>query len=75
MRLIHITMTMVAQSEKVVSANAEAVKSHTTEKRIKNFLHFLIEVIGYFAAASERAKVSFFKLLDFNFSFLMALKF
>lgn len=50
-------MTMVAQTEKVIST--ELLKSKATEKRIKNFLHFLIEVIGYFATASERAKVSF----------------
>lgn len=52
-------MTMVAQTEKIVSANAESSKLKATEKRIRNFLHFLIEVIGYFATASERAKVSF----------------
>ncbi|VDK83655.1 unnamed protein product [Litomosoides sigmodontis] len=57
LRLIHITMTMVGQSEKAICANAELSKPKATDERIRNFLHFLIEVIGYFATANERAKV------------------
>ncbi|CAG9537752.1 unnamed protein product [Cercopithifilaria johnstoni] len=71
LRLIHITMTMVAQTEKVISANAESPNSKATEKRIRNFLHFLIEVIGYFATANERAKM--FCVLGWQRSLLMQL--
>ncbi|KAM3721422.1 S phase cyclin A-associated protein in the endoplasmic reticulum [Dirofilaria immitis] len=70
LRLVHITMTMVAQTEKVVSANTE-LKSKPGEKRTRNFLHFLIEVIGYFAAASERAKM--FCVFGWQRSLLMQL--
>lgn len=59
-------MTMVGQSEKAISANAELSKPKATGERIKNFLHFLIEVIGYFATASERAKVSFAQITSFK---------
>uniref|UniRef100_A0A915PZV2 Ataxin-10 domain-containing protein n=1 Tax=Setaria digitata TaxID=48799 RepID=A0A915PZV2_9BILA len=63
LRLVHITMTMVAQTEKIASSNAE--------KRARNFLHFLIEVIGYFATASERTKM--FCILGWQRSLLMQL--
>uniref|UniRef100_A0A1I7VMQ2 SCAPER_N domain-containing protein n=1 Tax=Loa loa TaxID=7209 RepID=A0A1I7VMQ2_LOALO len=71
LRLIHITMTMVTQTEKIVSSNVDSLKSKATEKRTRNFLHFLIEVIGYFATASERAKM--FCVLGWQRSLLIQL--
>ncbi|VDN94614.1 unnamed protein product [Brugia pahangi] len=71
LRLMHITMTMVAQTEKVIFANTDSSKSKATDQRIKNFLHFLIEVIGYFATASERAKM--FCVFGWQRSLLMQL--
>uniref|UniRef100_A0A1I8EZR3 SCAPER_N domain-containing protein n=1 Tax=Wuchereria bancrofti TaxID=6293 RepID=A0A1I8EZR3_WUCBA len=71
LRLVHITMTMVAQTEKVIFANTESSKSKATDQRIRNFLHFLIEVIGYFATASERAKM--FCVFGWQRSLLMQL--